>query len=235
MIWGKKHVPQEGATKPDQSLTGEQLYRRLVRSAALIESPLGAGSGFVVHTGKRLVVTNYHVVGRETRIDAVFPFYDVKGELITDARWYETRIEDVATPGEVIARDVARDLALIRVARLPERTDAVTFARRPASTGSVVYSVGGSGAEENLLWRLTKGNVRGRVKRRAVTDFGVIDCMILETDAPINAGDSGGPVVNDHGELVAVVSHDHLDRRQVSGNIDIEEVQDFVVSHLTPP
>ena len=57
------------------------------------------------------------------------------------------------------------------------------------------------------------------------------DCMILETDAPTNAGDSGGPVLNDRGELVGVVSHYADRQRQVSGNIDLEEVRNFVAQH----
>ncbi len=194
------------------------------------------GSGFAVNAEKRLVVTNFHVVGREHRVAVVFPLYDARGELGTDASRYERRAEELAVEGEVIDVSEECDLALIRVdRRLPDRAAAVPLARQPAATGSVVYSVGGSGAEDNLLWRLTKGNVRGRGQRRQAVDFGVLDCMILETDAPVNPGDSGGPVMNDRGELVAVVSHFNTTQRQVSGNIDIEEVRKFVSRHIALP
>ncbi len=217
----------------NQPLSGEQVYERLTRSSALIVTLDGLGSGVIVHTEKRLVVTNHHVVWRESKVAVIFPLYDAKGELITDARKYEAQTKGIAIQGEVIGRDEERDLALIRVERLPERTAAVHFARQPAGTGSVVYSVGGSGADDNLLWRLTKGNVRGRVERRQESRTGAIDCMILETDAPVNPGDSGGPVVNDRGELVGVVSHYLTRSRQVSGNIDLEEVRKFVSKHST--
>jgi S1-C subfamily serine protease len=52
--------------------------------------------------------------------------------------------------------------------------------------------------------------------------------MILETDVPTNPGDSGGPVLNDRGQLVGVISHYAARQRQVSGNIDLEEVRNFV-------
>jgi S1-C subfamily serine protease len=215
-----------------QPLTGEQVYQRLIRSAAMVVSPHRTGSGFVVHAENRLVVTNFHVVGSERRVAVVFPLYDARGELVTDAQKYPPRIEELAVKGEVI--DVSRDhdLALIRLDQLPAQVAAVPLAKHPAPTGSVVYSVGGSGAEDNLLWRLTKGTVRGRSPRRQATDFGVVDCTILETDSPVNRGDSGGAVMNDRGELVAVVSHFDLKQRQVSGNIDIEEVRGFVSRHL---
>lgn len=224
----------------NQPLTGEQVYQRLVRCSALILTRTGTrtgiGSGFVVHADKRFVVTNHHVVGRANEVALVFPLYDDKGDLVTDLRKYDgSQVKEVAAKGQVVERDEARDLALIRLERLPSKVEAVTFAGKAAPTGSVVYSVGNSGAvdapgaEGNLLWRLTKGTVRGRTERRAV---GGIECMVLETDAPVNPGDSGGPVVNDRAELVAVVSHFFTKQRQVSGNIDAEEVRKFLAPHL---
>jgi len=76
------------------------------------------------------------------------------------------RANEIASRGEVIERDASRDLALIRVERLPDRAGAILFARSPATTGSIIYSDGASGVDENLLWRLTKGNVRGRIQKR---------------------------------------------------------------------
>jgi S1-C subfamily serine protease len=220
-------------TASDHPLNGEQIYPRLVRGSALILTPpADAGSGLVVHTGRRLVVTNYHVVGRESKVAVVFPLYDGSGALITDTRKYLSRSREIAVPGQVVDRDSSRDLALIRVERIPERAGALPLARRPAATGATVYSVGGSGTDDNLLWRLTKGIVRGRAQRRDMTDHGRLDCMILETDAPVNPGDSGGAVMNEQGELIAVVSHFHTRQRQVSGNIDVDEVRAFLSRHL---
>lgn len=193
------------------------------------------GTGFIANIEKRLVVTNFHVVGRETKVVAIFPLYDRSGELVTDARRYKERPKEIAVNGTVIAKDSSRDLALIRVDRFGERSTTAPLARRPAATGSVLYSVGGSGAEENLVWRLTKGTVRGRVQRSLQANFGRVDCMILETDSPVNPGDSGGPAMNDRGELVGVVSHFLMDQRQVSGNIDVEEVRAFLARHVPAP
>jgi S1-C subfamily serine protease len=217
-------------------LTGEQVYQRLIRCSTLIATSDSIGSGFVVSTDKRYVVTNEHVVGSAKEVAVIFPLYDDKAELVTDARKYKAKAKDVAVKGEVIEVDTTRDLALIKLERVPPKVEAVTFARKAAPTGGVVYSVGNSGAvdapgvEGNLLWRLTKGTVRGRVERRT----GTTQCMILETDAPVNPGDSGGPVVNDRAELVGVVSHFLTKQRQVSGNIDIDELRKFLEPHLKP-
>jgi serine protease Do len=182
-----------------------------------------------VSADKRLVVTTYHVVREETEVDVVFPYYE--GEtLVTEASSYRGR-SDVKVKGKVVASDKARDLALIKVERLPSRSAAAPLAKQPAPAGSPVYSVGNSGVGEfgsGTLWRLTPGVVRVRGKQRKQADFGTVDCIILETTAPVNPGDSGGPVMNDRGEVVAVVSHYSKSERDVSGNIDVEEVRKFL-------
>jgi serine protease Do len=181
-----------------------------------------------VSVERRLIVTNHHVVGNERHPLVVFPLYDRAGDPVSDIREYRKQGRKIAVRAEVLADDPTRDLALLRVEQVAAKCVALPLAPRPAAPGAAVYSVGGSGADVNLLWRLTKGTVRGRVRREIRIETGVLDCMVLETDAPVNPGDSGGPVVNDRGELVAVVSHGAREQRLVSGNIDAEEVRKFI-------
>jgi len=119
-------------------LSGEQVFRLLVRSSVLVASPHGAGTGFVADEANRLVVTNSHVVEREPQVAVVFPICDRAGELVTDSRTYERAIREVAVRGVVLARKPVRDLALIRVERLGNRSAAVRLAAHPAPTGASV-------------------------------------------------------------------------------------------------
>jgi hypothetical protein len=225
--------PPVATPPPPKPLGGEEVYLRLLRSAALIEQPLGSGSGFVVDANKRLVATNFHVVGSAQSVSVIFPLYDDKGAVLTDAREYRRRAGNIAIKGEVLASEAGCDLALIRVERLPENVTAVALSQNHAPTGARVFSVGGSGVSDNLLWRLTEGSVRGRGQRQTRADFGTVDCMILETSAPVNPGDSGGPVMNESGQVVAVVSHFNSRERQVSGNIDVDELRKFITRHTS--
>ena len=102
------------------------------------------------------------------------------------------------------------------------------MANQPAITGSTVYSIGNSELDDGLLWRLTRGTVRGRAIRTLQNGS---ECTILETDAPVNPGDNGGPLVNDRAELVGVVSHFLLDQQLVSGNIDILVLKPFLENY----
>jgi serine protease Do len=195
----------------------------------LIVLERGMGTGFVVQREKGLLMTNAHVVGRETNVLVIFPRYSASGELLTELRDYG---RGAGVKGKVLEVDTRRDLAVIQVTEIPETTKAVAFAPKGAEPGSNVFSVGGSGTKANLLWRLTKGTVRGRSERKVQTQAGVVACTVLETDSPLNPGDSGGPMMNDRGELVAVVSHGDTSLQQISGNIDLIEVQQVLRRHV---
>ena len=55
---------------------------------------------------------------------------------------------------------------------------------------------------------------------------------MVETSSPTNLGDSGGPMVNDHGELVAVVQGFSRRDKAVSWNIDVREVRSLLETHF---
>lgn len=214
------------------SLSGEQVYRRLLRSAALVVTDDGLGTGVLVDAGRRLVVTNDHVVDGAGRVSVLFPLFAPNGEPVTEPDRYLKRAKEVGTPGVVVARRRTKDLALVRLDRIPDGVRPVPISGGYAPTGSKVYSVGGSGASrQNLLWRLSAGMVRGRSERVVADGGGTRNAMVLETDAPVNPGDSGGPVVNDRGQLVAVVAHYLVAQRAVSGNIDVSEVRALLAEY----
>src|SRR5262249_51670793 len=151
-----------------------------------------------------LVLTNAHVVKDHKKVAVLFPAYDREKRVISDPKYYADRAKETGYIAEVVSRSVTRDLALIQLAKLPADVRPVGFAKQIASTGGVVYSIGGSGIDDDLLWRLSTGTVRGRSKRVYRDQQDVRDAMILETQSPTNPGDSGGPVVNGRVELVGV-------------------------------
>ncbi len=64
-------------------LSSEEVYRRTVRACVMVLTNDGRGSGFVAHVGRRLVVTNDHVLAGDTSPEILFPLY-VEGRLVTD-------------------------------------------------------------------------------------------------------------------------------------------------------
>ncbi len=231
-------------TESTTALTGEQIYRRLLRSTVFIVVAdtsgtditfIGCGSGALIHKDRRLVVTNYHVVGERARVAVFFPALDTKSELITKPLHYITNAKTLRIWGRVVARDPQRDLALLELETLPSTAAAVSIASRPAATNSMVWSIGASGVGREFtgaLWRGCTGSVTNRYKDRLTMDNGqVVEAMLLQTQKPVNPGDSGGPTVNDRCELVGVVSSLTQNKNLVTHDIDETEIRSFLAAY----
>ncbi|MGH7224800.1 MAG: HEAT repeat domain-containing protein, partial [Gemmataceae bacterium] len=210
-------------------LTGDEIYRRLVKSTVYVRNREGWGSGSLIHKQKKLILTNYHVVGDNAEVFVSFPRYDSSGKLIVSGDFYEraySRKELIR--GKVLKIAKGHDLALVELAKLPEGTPVVRLAARSASPGQAVHSVGNPGASD-ARWSYTSGTVRQvshktwRVKSE--NTIHTFDADVVETQSPTNPGDSGGPLVNDRLQLVGVTQGANVAARELSLFIDIGEVK----------
>ena len=150
-----------------------------VEEAGQIGSSIGTG---IVITSDGEILTNTHVVDGATEVRVLFP-----GE--TDP-----------IDAEILATDPGNDLALLRVDG--QDLTAATFAD-PESirVGDEVVAVGFA---LNLAGdpSVTRGIVSA-VNRTLLSDDGALDGLI-QTDAPISSGNSGGPLVNANGEVIGI-------------------------------
>jgi S1-C subfamily serine protease len=206
------------------------VYQHVLRSTAwlLNEQEESHGSGVLVDLERRLVMTNYHVVGSAREVTVFFSAYDGNGELITDPGVYTEnfpvlREAGIAMVGRVVARWKRKDLAIVQLPQLPVEAQAVPLAAHSVQPGETVHSVGNSGArKQRCLWRYTRGVVRSTY---LCPEEGI---YFLESDSPINKGDSGGPMVSDRGELVGLVTQYRTDARLVSQAIELREVRSLL-------
>jgi serine protease Do len=140
----------------------------------------GLGSGVVV-TGDGYILTNNHVVANAEEIRVEF----------TDGRNYKAKL---------VGSDKPSDLALLKVeaTNLPLLTlgnsDAV-------QVGDVVLAVGNP---LGIGQTVTMGIISAKGRSTDTTDGNYED--FLQTDAPINHGNSGGALVSTKGELVGINS-----------------------------
>jgi hypothetical protein len=217
--------------------SGAQVYQGVLKSIAWIHSPRGqgklaTGTGSLVDKQKRLILTNYHVVGDGDRATVIFPIHE-RGKLLAEREQYLTRIRTEGIQGKVVARDRRRDMALIELDRLPDGVVPITLARDSAKPGQNVHSVGNPGGS-GALWVYTPGKVRQMYHKRWKAKLGDqvanFEAQVLETDSATNPGDSGGPLVNDRGELVGVTQGASIDAHLISTFIDVSEVKDFLSS-----
>ena len=143
------------------------------------------GSGFFIDS-QGYIVTNYHVISSE-----VDPTYEGFSRLYIKM----SDDNDLRIPAKVIGWDSILDLALIKAdVKVP------VFFKLGSSTdldvGDRIYAIGSPGGLEKTL---TSGVVSA-VNRRI---FSVGATM--QIDAPINHGNSGGPIIDSYGRVQAVV------------------------------
>lgn len=138
---------------------------------------LGSGSGAIFNAAKGLVITNEHVVRQSNAIRVEFP----------DGR---------NLIAEVVGKDEATDIALLRIR--PENLVAIPFADSDGvRVGDIAFAIGfPMGLEQTV----TMGIISG-LGRSGIGD-GLQD--YIQTDASINQGNSGGPLLDSQGRLVGI-------------------------------
>ncbi|ERG96925.1 S1C family serine protease [Haloquadratum walsbyi] len=162
-----------------------EVYNETIDSVVLVrpEGPRtrGQGTGFLYNDNH--VITNAHVVGEATTADVRFS----QGEWRT---------------GSVVGSDPHSDLAAIAVDSPPESVSPIPFIDTPATIGQEVVAIGNP---FDLSGTVTSGIVSG-VNRSipAPTGFTIPDA--IQTDAAVNPGNSGGPLMSLDGQVVAVIN-----------------------------
>lgn len=144
----------------------------------------GSGSGFVYdHDGH--VITNYHVVADANEIVVSFG-------------------EGTELPAEVMGVDPLNDLAVLQVDDLPEGIEPIPLGDSDTlQVGQRAIAIGNPfGQFERTL---TVGVVSA-VNRTVKTDDDQVLRGVIQTDAAINRGNSGGPLLNSSGRLIGVNS-----------------------------
>ncbi len=221
----------------DTALADTDNYTRTVASTVWIltsdaDDATSTGTGVVVDTEKRLVLTNAHVVG-DSRKSVVFFADSSGGNLQVKRDHYLKNVLKLAQPGKVVAVDRRRDLALIQLSKLPDGVKAIEIADESTKPGSSVDLVGNPGGSD-VLWVYTSGTVRSVYDKKFKSNHGQHEFRVVETQSPIQPGDSGGPIVNAEGKLVAIAQSFSPSNSLVSYCVDVTEIRALLESSWKP-
>ena len=153
------------------------------------------GTGFVVAPG--YVLTNAHVVqdsnDRNFARIAIF----LRADNMNDGNLERLTNGKL---GEIVAANSELDLALIKVDGL-DSVEVIPFSDSAnVDIGSQVLAIGHP--ENGGLWSLTTGRIGSSIKNHE----GITGKHVLQTETPLNRGNSGGPLLNWEGELIGVNS-----------------------------
>ncbi|MGX1159718.1 serine protease DegQ [Pseudarthrobacter sp. SLBN-100] len=168
------------APAPDAAGGIPELVENLAPSVVTIFTESGLGSG-VVYSEDGLIITNEHVISGNTRVEVGF----ADGQRVQ---------------GTVKASDPVTDLALVQADRkgLPKPTYQSTLPR--VGEGAVV--LGSPLGFENTATAGIISGLHRSIPGSASNSLSLVD--LIQTDAPISPGNSGGAVINMRGEIIGI-------------------------------
>jgi RNA polymerase sigma factor (sigma-70 family) len=211
-----------------------ELYEKCVDSTVFIVAPLqgsfSEGSGTLIDAKKRYVLMTYHLVEEAENVYCQFPVRLKDGSRMTDRKKYIERIPaGQAYKGKVLFRDKSRDLAIVQLDKLPEGVKALPLANKSALVGDTIISIGNP-ARINHTFTATQGHVRA-VGVEDLTESGSGEPLRIKARTVAVTtihGDSGGPIVDHNGRLVAVAESSGMQAQAISRGIDVTEVLAFL-------
>lgn len=170
--------------KSDERIFDENINKVVEIRVSNDESSWGYGTGcFVANDGT--ILTNKHMVFSQT-LNANYDFVEVRLPTSNDF-----------VSAEILSISQSADLATIKI----EKTDCQYFnVSENIKNGQAIYTIGNP---NGFGLSFTKGNVSATL-RNVVYDNQTIPA--IQTSLVINEGNSGGPVFNQNGELLGLVS-----------------------------
>jgi putative serine protease PepD len=177
-----------------KALTIAQIYKRTAPGVVQItatgnpqSSPFGGsapqalGSGFVFDKAG-YIITNYHVVSGAGSIEVTFS-------------------NNASHDATLVGSDPSTDLAVLKVNTSASALTALTLGDSDAvQVGDSVVAIGNP---FGLSRTVTAGIVSAIQRQIEAPNRYAID-HVIQTDAPINHGNSGGPLINAKGEVIGV-------------------------------
>ena len=196
--------------------------KSVVRILSKYYSGSATGSGFVIKNepGEVLIATNDHVVS---------------GNPYSISVWVG---ENELVDAEIVFTTSAKDLCVLRVAD-PVDMKPLTLSTEDPQHGAAIYVVGYPGAGDILSdtqahtsesVTITDGIISAI--RTFTNENGADPVKLLQVNAAINSGNSGGPLFNSEGVVIGVNTYKvNANSQGVFGSVDISELWNLLEQH----
>lgn len=207
------------------ALTPKEIYQRISPGVVFIYASEGSGKGSggtgSIISRDGLVVTNAHIFARDSSRIISDLWIFLKPERVTGntkrdlTRRYKAKI---------VAYDLKLDLALLEIVNTDTALTQVSFGDSGGITvGDQAYAIGHP--EQGGLWSLTTGVISAYR-----SDYGGIPGKdLFQTEASINRGNSGGPLLNEQGLMIGINS---MIARKAADGLTITDVNFAIKSNV---
>lgn len=139
------------------------------------------GSGFI-YDNQGHIITNQHVIAGAEKVEIIFP-------------------NGIKKKAKVVGADKYSDIAVLQIDEIPEKSTSLPLAdSTQVKPGEEVAAIGNP---YGLSGSITHGIISA-TERMLATEGGFSIPNVVQTDAPLNPGNSGGPLLNLNGSVVGV-------------------------------
>ena len=199
------------------SLNANDVYKDNELGVVLLIGDEGYGSGVIISTSG-YILTNSHVVEGNNNLEAILNY-----------NYYLDEYEDHVHSIEIIKQDKIRDLALIKINKPKTLLRPIKISRKVPAIGSQVHAIGHPDSE---FWSYTTGyisQIRSDYEWTYDDDEDHV-ANVYQTQTPIAGGNSGGPLLNNHGNLVGINTFGDTKNNFQNFSIAVDEIIDFLVN-----
>jgi len=171
----------------NETLSTKKLVNSVKPNVVIIQTSDATGSGFVIgqNNNKTFIMTNKHVVDSDKKVYIIWPDGSRNEGVVVAS----PRNSNLWKRGN--ASDFINDLALIRINGV--KGNVLPIKNKNEIIGENVIAIGNPSSYD---FTVTRGIVSG------IREQG----KLIQTDATINSGNSGGPLINSSGCVVGVIS-----------------------------
>ena len=211
MYVGERQTEKVNTARTDTSekLTPREVYAQNVNSTVGITTSIttnywgyqttsaASGSGFIL-TEDGYILTNYHVIENSSSVQV-------------------TTYDNTSYSASIVGYDESNDIAVLKI-DATGLTPVVLGSSDDLYVGDEVMAIGNPLGE--LTFSLTTGVVSAL--DRPVTLSTGTTMNLIQTDCAINSGNSGGPLFNNHGEVIGIVSAKYSSASSSSSSTSVE-------------
>ena len=117
--------------------------------------------------------------------------------------------------GKVIKSDIDKDLALIKI---DKTLVPLNINKENISIGQEVYAIG---APKDMPYTMTKGIISALDRKIGKNNY-------IQIDASVNSGNSGGPLVDDSGDVIGIITLKASDAEGIGFAINTKDINNFI-------
>ena len=191
---------------------GVDVYEANRNSVVILKSKSKVGAGVFI-TAKGHILTNYHVIKNTNDLEVIAKSSDLKNTSYKEF--------------EILKIDETKDLALLKLLNTNTNFNFIQISLVVPKIGSNSHAIGHPKGEE---WSYSKGYIAQKNKDYIwhYKDGSKMIGNTYQIQNPISKGNSGGPLLNDSGNLIGINTFITKDDEALSYSIGVKDIIEFL-------